>query len=150
MDNKFASVLDGLNSRKQRLKDGDHMLNVHLHSVRGVQTRRKQGQVVRMHRGRISARRCAHHYPLTRREPQMRRNIVRMHLGGTDAKSNVTTWLRLRHGCVRSNALLSRAGHDCQILRRCHTASARTGSYVSLCCCWQPYFTKPHIRQVAL
>src|SRR5207249_3106653 len=65
----------------------------------------KQGQVVRMHRGRISARRCAHHYPLTRREPQMRRDIVRMHLGGTDAKSNVTTWLRLGHGCVRSNEM---------------------------------------------
>jgi hypothetical protein len=26
------------------------------------------------------------------------------------------------------NALLSRAGHDCQTLRRCHTASARTRS----------------------
>jgi len=33
----------------------------------------------------------------------MRRDIVRMHLDGTDAKSNVTTWLRLRHECVRSN-----------------------------------------------
>jgi hypothetical protein len=30
------------------------------------------------------------------------------------------------------NALLSRAGHDCRTLRRCHTASARTRSYTSV------------------